>query len=88
MYQRVRYTVNDVSNNRFYQMPKFLFEGEFKALSNNARVLYTLLRDRPDLIYAKNNLANMVGVSLLVLNKAIEQLKEFGLIDDELKEDR
>ena len=32
-----------------YQMPKFLFEGEFKALSNNARVLYTLLRDRHDL---------------------------------------
>jgi hypothetical protein len=39
--------VNDVKNNRFYQMPKFLFEGEFKdKLNNDARVLYSLLRDR------------------------------------------
>jgi len=35
MSTRIRYTVADVINNRFYQMPKFLFEGEFKAGLNN-----------------------------------------------------
>lgn len=98
MSQRVRYTVNDVSNNRFYQMPKFLFEGEFKALSNNARVLYSLLRDRHDLslqnqwinknnevylIYTRKNMEEMLGLADKTVKKAVEQLKEFGLIEEE-----
>lgn len=98
MYQRVRYTVNDVSNNRFYQMPKFLFEGEFKALSNNARVLYTLLRDRHDLslqnhwvneknevylIFTRKNMEEMLGLSDKTVKKAVDELKDFGLIEEE-----
>ena len=98
MYQRVRYTVNDVSNNRFYQMPKFLFEGEFKALSNNARVLYTLLRDRHDLslqnhwvneknevylIFTRKNMEEMLGLSDKTVKKAVDELKNFGLIEEE-----
>ncbi len=46
MNNRIRYTVNDIENSQFYQMPKFLFRGEFKDLSNNARVLYCHLKDR------------------------------------------
>jgi DNA-binding Lrp family transcriptional regulator len=99
MNQRVRYTVSDVTNNRFYQMPKFLFDGEFKSgLCNDAKVLYSLLRDRHDLslsnnwindsgevylIYARDKMADMVGVSQPTLRKAIEQLKEFGLMEEE-----
>ena len=98
MYQRVRYTVNDVFNNRFYQMPKFLFEGEFKALSNNARVLYTLLRDRHDLslqnhwvneknevylIFTRKNMEEMLGLSDKTVKKAVDELKDFGLIEEE-----
>ena len=98
MNQRVRYTVNNVSNNRFYQMPKFLFEGEFKTLSNNARILYSILRDRHDrslqnrwineqnevyLIYTRKNMEEMLGLADKTVKKAVEQLKEFGLIEEE-----
>lgn len=55
MNTRVRYTVNDVKNNRFFQMPKFLFEGDFKdKLNNDSRVLYSLLRDRHELSLLNN----------------------------------
>ncbi len=98
MNQRTRYKVNDVINNRFYQMPKFLFEDEFKPLSNDARVLYSLLRDRHDLsivngwvnennevylIYTRNDMADMLGCSQPTLRKAIKELTEYGLMEEE-----
>jgi len=99
MSTRIRYTVADVINNRFYQMPKFLFEGEFKAgLNNDARVLYSLLRDRHELsllnnwvnennevflIYSREEMADMLGVSQPTLRKAIMQLKQSGLMEEE-----
>lgn len=99
MNQRMRYTVNDVSNTRFYQMPKFLFEGKFRdGLGNDAKVLYSLLRDRHELslsnnwinennevylIYSREKMADMVGVSQPTLRKAIAQLKKLGLMDEE-----
>lgn len=98
MTQRVRYTANDVSNNRFFQMPKFLFESEFKTLSNNAKVLYSLLRDRHDLSlsnnwinennevylnYTRKNMQEMLGLADKTVKKAVEQLKDFGLIEEE-----
>jgi len=79
-------------------MPKFLFEGEFKALSNNARVLYTLLRDRHDLslqnhwvneknevylIFTRKNMEEMLGLSDKTVKKAVDELKDFGLIEEE-----
>ena len=79
-------------------MPKFLFEGEFKALSNNARVLYTLLRDRHDLslqnhwvneknevylIFTRKNMEEMLGLSDKTVKKAVDELKNFGLIEEE-----
>jgi len=81
-----------------YQMPKFLFEGEFKVLSNNARALYMHLLDRQDLglqnhwvneknevflIYSREEMADMLGVSQPTLRKAIMQLKQFGLMEEE-----
>ncbi|MCT4619887.1 MAG: replication initiator protein A [Marinisporobacter sp.] len=99
MKKRVRYTVDDVANNRFYQMPKFLFEGEFKnGLSNDAKVLYSLLRDRHDLsltnnwineknevylIYTREKMSDMLGVSQPTLRKAIKQLEDFGLMEED-----
>lgn len=95
---RVRYKQNDVSNNRFYQMPKFLFEGECTNLSNDARVLYALLRDRHDLslnnhwindnsevylIYTRKNIEKIMGIADKTAKKAIEQLKTFGLLEEE-----
>lgn len=95
---RVRYTVNDVNANRYYQMPKFLFEGEFKGMSNDGRVLYSLLKDRHELslkngwincrgevylIYAREEMAEMLGCSLPTARKAVKKLIEMGLIEEE-----
>ncbi|SHH58598.1 Replication initiator protein A (RepA) N-terminus [Sporanaerobacter acetigenes DSM 13106] len=95
---RVRYTVNDVNNNRFYQMPKFLFEGEFKNLSNDARILYSLLRDRHELsmsngwinekgevylIFTREDMSELLGCSQPTLRKAIKQLIGAGLMEEE-----
>ena len=93
-----RYTKEFIVNNRFYQMPKFLFEGEFKKLSNDARVLYSLLRDRHDLslvnnwvnekgevylICTRESMAEMLGCSIPTARKALKQLIKHGLIEEE-----
>ncbi|WIV11104.1 replication initiator protein A [Proteiniborus sp. MB09-C3] len=98
MNNRVRYTVENIINNRFYQMPKFLLEGEFKGLSNDARVLYSLLRDRHELslsnnwinendevylIFTREDMAKLLGCSQPTLRKAIKQLIEIGLMEEE-----
>ncbi len=98
MNNRVRYTVENIVNNRFYQMPKFLLEGEFKELSNDARVLYSLLKDRHELslsnnwinqnnevylIFTREEMSKLLGCSQPTLRKAIKQLIEFGLMEEE-----
>lgn len=96
---RARYTVNDVLNNRFYQIPKFLFEEEFKKeLGNDAKILYALLRDRHELsvknkwfnnsgeiylIYSREEMADMLGVTQPTVRKAIQQLKNCALLEEE-----
>lgn len=97
--ERVRHTVNDLLNNKFYQMPKFLFDGEFKkGLSNDAKVLYSLLKDRHELsllnnwvnengevylIFTREEMADMLGVSQPTLRKSIDQLKKLQLLEEE-----
>lgn len=96
--KRVRYTLENVKNNRFYQMPKFLFEGEFKEMSNDARVLYSLLRDRHELsiknnwvnennevylIFTREDMAQLLGCSQPTLRKSIKQLTNLGLMEEE-----
>ncbi|TAH60467.1 MAG: hypothetical protein EWM50_06580, partial [Gottschalkiaceae bacterium] len=98
MKNRVRNTVENIMNNRFYQMPKFLLEGEFKKLSNDARVLYSLLRDRHELslsnnwvneknevylIFTREEMAELLGCSQPTLRKGIKQLIEAGLMEEE-----
>jgi len=57
-----RYTRQAIIVNDFYQMPSFLIAGEFAGdrLSNNARVLYTLLLERHKLS-VKNGWLNENG---------------------------
>ena len=96
--QRKRYRLSDVAANRFYQMPKFLFEGELKKLSNDARVLYALLKDRHELslqnkwvnkngevflIFTREDMCEFLGCSQPTIRKSINQLKEFNLMDEE-----
>lgn len=94
-----RYTVSDITKGRFYQMPKFLFEGEFKkGISNDAKVLYSLLKDRHELslqnnwvneknevylVYTRGNMQEMLGLSDKTVKKAVDQLKKYGLMEEE-----
>jgi len=93
-----RFTVDTVLNSRFYQLPKFLFEGIYKRLSSDARILYSLLKDRHELsirkrwvnskgevyiIYTREDLADVLGCSQPTLRKAIKALKDFKLIEEE-----
>lgn len=94
-----RHTINDVHNNRFYQLPKFLFDGEFKtALSAEAKLLYALLRDRHELslqngwvnnknevflIYKREEMCDMLGCGKDKIIKLINELKKSGLLDEE-----
>lgn len=90
--------MQDVLNSSFYKMPKFLFKDEFKKLSSDAKILYTLLNDRHTLsidngwinennqvylIYTREAMADMLGCSLPTVRKAIKQLIEFKLIEEE-----
>lgn len=95
---RIRYDLNIINAERFYQLPQFLFEGELKNLRNDARVLYALLKDRHQLslkngwineagevylIYRTIDMAEMLGCSEKTAKKALDQLIEYGLIEKE-----
>ena len=90
------YTVEDVDNKRFYQMPKILFEDErFMDLSDSAKILYSILRDRIDLS-KKNNWIDEQGRIYIIFTikkimekmrwgnkkagKILQELQDFGLI--------
>lgn len=98
MKNRIRYTVEQVSNSLFYQMPKFLFSEEFAELSNDARVLYMLLKDRHELsvknqwyndkqevylIMKREEMELTLNLSAPTIRKAINELKELNLIEEE-----
>jgi len=93
-----RFTVDTVQSARFFQLPKFLFEGIYKRLSSDARILYSLLKDRHELsirnhwvnargevyiIYTREDLSDMLGCSQPTLRKALKALKDFKLIEEE-----
>jgi len=96
-YRRYRLSDNNKINS-FYKMPKFLFENEFKKLSNDSKLLYTLLRNTLCLskinewanskeeiyiMHTRENMAEMLGCGLKKAQKAVNELKEYGLIEEE-----
>lgn len=98
MKNRIRYTVEQVSNSLFYQMPKFLFSGEFAGLSNDARVLYMLLKDRHELsvknkwyndrqevylIMKREEMELILNLAPLTTRKVLKELKDVNLIEEE-----
>ncbi len=94
-----RHSINDVNQSRFYQMPKFLFEGEYKtAMSSEAKLLYTLLRDRHELslknrwhnekgevylIFTRDEMCKMLGWGKDKILKIKKELIEFNLLEEE-----
>jgi hypothetical protein len=98
MKNRIRYTVDRVLRNTFYQVPKFLFEGEFKGLTNDAKMLYGILKDRHELsvknkwingngevylIMTRETMCDLLGLSLKTVIKAVNDLKKYNLLEEE-----
>ena len=94
---RVRYTRQSVVNNVFYQLPRFLFSDEFAELSNDAKVLYSILRNRHELslkngwydenedvylYFKREDMQNMLRLSIKPIIKAMNSLKAFGLLEE------
>ena len=98
MENRTRYTMSEAKRNKYFQLPKFLFEAEFAGLSNDARILYSLLRGRHDLslknnwvngrgeiylIYTREDMGEMLNLSKPTVIKAVNELKNNRLIEEE-----
>ncbi len=94
-----RFNISEVNAERYYQLPKFLFEGEFKkSLSAEAKVLYALLRDRFTLsckngwanekgevylIFPREEMCDMIGCGMQKIRRLISELKSVGLFEEE-----
>ena len=89
--------VDQVTNLTFYQVPKVLFKGQYKSMSNNARITYSALRDRMDLsiknnwhdeegnvfiYYSRENLAEDLGVSDKSIRTYMKELSKLELIQE------
>jgi len=93
-----RIKLTEVQENRFYQLPKFLVhDPHFKKLSGDAKILYTVLRDRHELscknnwvdengdiylIYTRAAMMEDLGVSNKTVSKYMDELKRYGLVDE------
>ena len=87
------------STNVYFQLPKFLFEGELRTgLTNDARILYALLLERyrqtqakhaphqekeAYIICTREEMASMMQCSLPTVRKALGLLKEHQLVREE-----
>jgi len=97
MSNRQRYTRQNIITNAYYQLPKFLFDEEFSQLSNDARVLYALLRNRHEisikngwydandevfLYFKREDMQALLGLSERTVAKAMKDLKADGLLEE------
>ena len=97
--ERGIYTRQTVIINTFHQMPRFLTSGEFAGnrLSNDARVLYTLLLDRYKvsvkngwfddndevyLFFKKEEMEKQLGLSKTTVLKVMRELKNLSLVKE------
>ena len=98
MNNRTRYTRQNIVSNNFYQLPKFLFDAEFSNLSNDARVLYALLRNRHEisiknewydengevyLYFKRNDMQSTLQLSENTVMKAMKDLKSNALVEEQ-----
>ncbi len=91
-----RYSKSDYLNGKFYQLSKELFKGKYKSLTNNERVLYSVLKDRFELsiknewvdsdnniyfIFEQVQLSEECCMSLKTVQRAMQNLVKYQLID-------
>lgn len=93
------YTVHEENSHRFYQVPKEFFINEkYRIMNSDAKVLYSILLDRKELsrkndwvddygqvylIYTRENLAELLSISVRSIQKAFKLLNELNLIIEE-----
>lgn len=93
-----RIKVADVAESKFYQLPKWLIHDEaFKSLGSEAKILYSIMRDRNKLThencdidekgymyitYTRQEMMKDFFLSDKSVTKAMNQLKEHGLIEE------
>lgn len=97
MSKRKAITVSQLENEAFYKLHKFLWLDEFAKMSNDAKVLYSLLRDRCELsqknnwvdlhgrvylIYTREEMSDMLNVSIPTIRKNINELLKHELITE------
>ena len=91
------YTLSDSEQIRFYQLPKELVKHErFKGLSDSAKILYSLLRDRVSLsakngwvdqlgrvyiIFTVNEIMDDLGCANQKATKSMSELQKIGLVE-------
>lgn len=95
---RRRWKVSDVARDAFAPLHDFLFKGDFKVLSNDARALYAQLRrrhrlsiengwtdDRGDvyLVFSREEMQEMICVSKNTVTQAMKALKNSKLVEEE-----
>lgn len=98
MENRKRYTQSEYERSTYYQLPQFLFDEEFASLSNDAKVLYTLLRARHDwsvtngkisekgeiyLIMTRESMGELLHMTRKTTIKTVNELKKFNLLEEE-----
>jgi len=83
----------------FFKVPAFLFQGELKSgLSVDAKLLYSLLRDRNDLsisngwtnengevyiFFSRDEMCQMLGKSAKTVCVIMKELVKIGLVEEE-----
>ena len=67
-----KYNLSQVKTERFYQLPKYLFEDAyFKKMSAEAKIMYALLKDRFELSRLNNWVDSENNIYLLYTNKQL-----------------
>ena len=94
---RQRYTRQNIINNDFYQLARFLLFDEFNDLTNDARVLYALLRDRHDvsikngwydekdevfMYFKREEMQELLKLSNKTVIKAMKDLQTCGILEE------
>ena len=96
MSNRRRYTLDDIHSDACYQIPKFLFQGEFKGLNSDAKVLYSLLCNHHELntinewvnengdiylIFSRESMCDMLRRTDKTVTKIMNNLQKHKLIE-------
>lgn len=92
-----KFKITDIDNECFYQIPKSLLtQKNYKGLNSDAKIIYSILRDRMSLsrknkwkdenddiflLFKQQDISDILGLSTSTVSRAMKQLETFGLIE-------